>query len=164
MFMKLDGITGEAKSYRYKGWSEILSWNWGMTSNRKSAQGLEGDKTSLNELSIIKPVGIDSSSIRSLFARGEILPSVEFSITPAVGKREVQTKYVYIKMEGVVIKSIVTGGSVDDNFFKEHITLLFEKVRFEYSRSSALSDDTTEIPIAESDFAWDVSTNTEWKQ
>ena len=47
MYMKMDGVLGDSKSYKHKGWADVLSWNWGMTSNRKLANDIDGDKTSL---------------------------------------------------------------------------------------------------------------------
>lgn len=167
MHMKMEGILGEAKMFKYKGWSEVLSWNWGMTSNRKLAQGTNGNggKTSFDELSIIKPIGIDSAGIRLLFAQGATIPTVEFSVTPVVSKKEVPTRYVHIKMEGVVIKSIVTGGSIDDNFFKEHITMLFDRIRFEYSRNAVLgTENKDDLSPLDYDFGWKVPENVEWCQ
>lgn len=164
MNMKIDGVLGDSKNYQHKGWSEVISWNWGMTSNRKAANGKEGDKTTLNELSIIKSIGIDSAIIRSLFAQGKIIPSVDFSIIPSVGKKEVQTRYIDIRIEDVIIKSIVTGGSADDNFFKEHITLLFDRVMFEFNRPSVHNaDDADSMPV-NNGFNWNVSENAEWKK
>ena len=164
MYMKMDGVLGDSKSYKHKGWADVLSWNWGMTSNRKLANDIDGDKTSLNELSIIKSIGVDSANIRLLYAQGKIIPSVELSITPSVGKREVQTKYVYIKMEDVLIKSIVTGGSTEDAFFKEHITLLFDRIRFEYSLDAVSLDDSPSDTDNDFDFEWNVPGNVEWEQ
>ena len=163
MMMKMEGVLGESKSFKHKGWADILSWSWGMTSNRKSAQSVDGDKTSLNELSIIKAIGADSASIRLLFAQGKTIPSVEFSITPVVAKREVQTNYVNIKMEGVLIKSIVTGGGVDDQFFKEHITLLFDRIKFEYDLDASPGKDSEDGKTPNLDFEWNVPDNAEWK-
>ena len=164
IYMKMDGVSGDSKSYQHKGWADVLSWNWGMTSNRRVANEIDGDKTSLNELSIIKYIGVDSASIRLLYAQGKTIPSVELSITPSVGKREVQTKYVYIKMEDVLIKSIVTGGGVDDSFFKEHITLLYNRVRFEYSLDAVSSDATPDNTVKDFDFGWNVPENAVWKK
>ena len=163
MNMRMEGITGESKSYSHKGWTDVLSWNWGMTSNRKLAHRDNGDKTSLNELSIIKAIGADSPEIRLCFAKGKIIPSVEFVIIPVVGKREKQSKYLHIKMEDVVIKSIVTGGSNEDSFFKEHITFLFDKIEFEYSKSGQAGSDGTAGESEEFNFEWDVPENSEWK-
>ena len=162
MVIKMEGVEGDSKSFYHKGWSEVLSWNWGMTSNRKSAQASDADKTSLNELSIIKPVGSDSPGIRLMFAQGKIIPSVEFNILPVVGKREAQSKYLHMMMEGVVIKSIVCGGSSEDNFFKEHITLLFDRVSFEFSRPTPAGANAGHEAEAW-DFGWNVPSNSEWQ-
>jgi type VI secretion system secreted protein Hcp len=163
MMMKMDGVTGDSKSFKHKGWADIISWNWGMTSNRKSAQGNGEEKTSMNELSIIKAIGNDSSSIRLLFAESKTISSVEFSISPVVGKREPQKNYVNISMEGVIIKSIVTGGGTDEDFFREHITLLFDRVKFEYNRTTQTNEDGSLVTGPEIDFDWDISGNKIWE-
>jgi len=164
MMMKIDGVSGDSKSFKHKGWADVLSWNWGLTSNRKLAEGADGDKTSLNELSIIKAIGNDSSGIRLLFAQGKRIPNVEFSISPVVAKREAAKSYVDITMENVMIKSIITGGGIEDDFFKEHITLLYEKIRFEYIRNTRSSEGESSEKTRGPDFEWNVPDNTTWQQ
>jgi hypothetical protein len=165
MFMKMEGVSGGSAHFQYKGWCDVLSWNWGMTSNRKSTQGNGEDKTSLNEISVIKPIGIDSPAIRLLFAQGKSIPSVEFSVTPVMNKREVQTKYISMRMEDVVIKSIISGGGVDDKFFKEHLTLCFDRINFEYSQNAQVSNENGAGSAAvEYNFRWQVSSNSELQQ
>ncbi len=163
MSMKIDGVIGTSISSEHKGWSEIHSWNWGMTSNRKSIEVTDGIKTSLNELSVIKPIGIDSPGIRLLFAKGEKIPNIELSMTPIRGKREPVKKLMHVKLESVVIKSIVSGGGIDDDFFKEHITLLFDKIDFEYSKAGPRNENG-ETPFNDYDFCWDVLENREWSK
>lgn len=163
MSMKIDGIIGTSISSEHKGWSEINSWTWGMTSNRKTIDVTDGIKTTLNELSIVKPIGIDSPGIRLLFAQGEKISDVEFSITPIRGKREPAKKLLHMKLESVLIKSIVSGGAIEDDFFKEHITLLFDKVSFAYSQAGPRSE-TGEIAFTDYDFCWDVLGNKEWER
>lgn len=161
MNMKLEGVTGESTSFKHKGWFEIISWSWGMSSNRKTVHDDAG-KTSLNEISVIKPIGIESIDIRLLFAQGKTIPRIDFNILPVTGKREVQKNYVDIKMEDVVIKSIVTGGSAEDSFFKEHITFIFNRISFECNRPVADEGDVSEIE--DHIFGWNVSDNSEWNK
>jgi type VI protein secretion system component Hcp len=161
MNMKMEGVTGESTSFKHKGWFEVISWNWGMSSNRKSAHD-DGARTSLNEISVIKPIGIESIDIRLLFAQGKTIPRIDFNILPVTGKREVQKNYVDIKMEDVIIKSIVTGGSTEDNFFKEHITFIFNSISFECNRPVADDGDVEEI--VDHIFGWNVSDNAEWQK
>lgn len=161
MSMKIDGITGTSISPEHKGWSEIHSWTWGMTSNRKTIESTDATKTSLNELSVVKPIGIDSPHIRLFFANGKEISNVELSMTPLRGKREPIKKLLHIKLETVLIKSIVSGGGIEDDFFKEHITLLFDKINFEYSKAGPRND-SGEVVFADYDFCWDVLENKEW--
>ena len=163
MNMKIDGITGDSRSFKHKGWFEVLSWNWGMISNRKAAQFAESDKMTLNELSVIKNIGSDSAGIRSLFVRGDIIPGIDFNIMPAVGKREAQTKYIDIRIEDVIIKSIVTGGSNEDKLFKEHITFIFDRVKFSYSLDTVGGAETEDGVAENEDFGWNVSDSVEWR-
>ncbi len=162
MVLKIEGISGESKSYQYRGWSEVLSWNWGMTSNRKAAQATEADKTSLNELSIIKPIGVDSGSIRRLYAEGSVIPTVEFIVAPVVGKREAPMKYVNILMQDVVIKSIITSGNAEEAFFKEHISFLYDRISFECSHDAQGSSEPDKH--SGNGFAWDIAANASWQQ
>ena len=164
MSMRMDGVTGESSSFVHKDWFDVISWNWGMTSNRKSAKISDGDGISLNEISIVKNIGIDSADIRLLYSNGAVIPAVDFSIRPVMAKRQAATKYVDIRLEGVVIKSIVTGGNIEDKLFKEHITLLFDKVSFEYSKVATQSADGKDsTPGKGYKFGWDVVGKTEWK-
>ena len=163
MNMRMDGISSDSSSPGHKAWVEVLSWNWGMTSNRKLAQANGEDKTNLNELSFVKSIGTDSSQIRLLFAQGKVIPNVEFSVMLGVGKRETPVKYVNLKLKNVVIKSIVTGGNTEDNFFKEHITLLFDRINYEYSKTGPSGSNGAAGITEDYDFGWNIPKNAEWK-
>ena len=160
--MKIDGVKGDSKGFQYKGWCDVQSMNWGMTSDRGATTDTPGRQTSLNELSIVKLVGIDSASIRSLFAQGAIIPCVDLSVVPALSKREVQTKYLDIRMEEVLIRSVSVSGDAEDNYFREHVSLLFERIKFEYSLNPMRGADE-DAPVA-IDFSWNVSSNDVWER
>ena len=166
MFMKLEGIPGDTSNYEHKGWCDVLSWNWGMTSNRKSVQGNAGDRTALNEISVVKPLGIDSPVTRLLFAQGKRIPSVEFSVTPIMGKREIQAKYMHFRLEDVAIKSIVCSGCNEDKFFREQLTLYFDRIRFEFSEAPTVSGGGSGLstPGKDYNFHWNVPSNAEITQ
>ncbi len=163
LHMKIDGVMGEASSFKFKGWCEIISWNWGMTSNRKTSKPVDSEKTMMNELTVIKPIGIDSTQIRNLYALGEVISSVNLTIAPVVGKREPQSNYVNIIMEDVIIKSVVTGGTVEDEFFKEHLTFVLDRVTFECNRPFvSKGDEQVDETSPDNDFRWDVLANKKW--
>jgi type VI protein secretion system component Hcp len=80
-----------------------------------------------------------------------------------VGKREAQKNYVNIIMEDVIIKSVVTGGGIDDSFFKEHLTLVFDRITFECNRPLNDGNDKDNETAGEgNDFRWDVIGNSKW--
>jgi type VI protein secretion system component Hcp len=133
--MKIEDVTGDSKGFHFKGWCDVESMQWGMTSNREKVLDAEGATTSFNELSIEKPLGIDSASIRMLFAKGAVIPTVDLKVMPVATKREVQTKYL-------------------------DISLLFDRIKFEYSLDP-FRPTGEELPPA-IEFSWNVSSNDGW--
>jgi len=164
MFLRLEGVAGGSRNYSYKGWSEVLSWQWEMFSNRTAPQISDKDHTSFGEISLVKPIGMDSTAIRTLYARGDIIPSAELSIIPVVSKREAKQKYLAMKMEKILIKSIVTAGSSDEDHFNETVVLLFNNIRFEYNLHTDASPGETSAASVDYEFAWDIAQNREWAQ
>lgn len=156
IFLKMDGLTGESRNFQHKGWADVLSWTWAISSNRNTLEKAASENASFNEISLIKRIGRDSPEMMRLFAAREIVPHAELSIMPVVSKKEVKQKYLNLYMEDVIIKSIVTGGSCEEEYFKERVTLLFDRIRFEYNQHSGL--DTGEPPV-DHVFGWDIPAN-----
>ena len=161
MFLKLDGVAGGSRNYDHKGWSDVVSWGWGMVSNRNSAQVTDADKTSFKEISISKRIGIDSTAIMLLYAQGKTIQYADLDIIPLVAKREVKQKYLSMHMEDVVVKSIITGGNVNDELFNENIILLFSRIRFEFNLPTITNAENAERTAADYSFAWDILQNKE---
>lgn len=160
MIMNIDGVTGESKSFAHKGWFDVESWNWGLTSGRKSSSDMQNDKTNMNEISVIKWIGIDSAGTRSLYAAGTVIPFVDFTIMPVVAKRTAQKRYLELHMEDVVIKSIITSGNNEDKMFKEHLTLIYDRIHFAYSQDELVRGE--EVAPSDDDFRWNISGNKKW--
>lgn len=161
MYLKMDGVTGGSKNFSHKGWSDVISWGWAMVSNRSAADVTDKDKTSFREMSIVKKIGMDSTAIMQLFAQGKVIESAELDVIPVVGKREARQKYLSIRMEDVLVKSIITGGNNSEDSFNENIVLLFGKVRFEYSVNAITGAENTGKEAAEYNFNWDITQNRE---
>ncbi|MEX0950784.1 MAG: type VI secretion system tube protein Hcp [Gammaproteobacteria bacterium] len=159
MFMKMDDVAGDSKNYQHEGWSDVQSWHWEMTSDRQPVPADTEAKTAFNEISLVKLVGMDSMAIRSFYAAGTIIPTVKLNIIPAVGKREAKQKYLFLQMEDVLVKSISTGGNVDDDVFTETITLLFARVHFAYNAHTPITAENPAGTSKEYTFAWDIAAN-----
>ena len=117
----------------------------------------------INEITVINPIGIDSTQILNLYALGEIIPSVNLIIVSIVGKRDPEANYINIIMEDALIKSVVTGGSLDEEFYKEQLTIIFDRITFECNRSVKSKEDVdTNDTTLDNDFRWDVMGNKKW--
>ncbi len=160
MYLKLDGVTGGTRNFTYKGCADVTSWAWELESNRSTSQLSEGDKTAYRQISIVKRIGMDSPDIMSLFVQGKTIPFADLTVVPVVGKREAKQKYLAIHMEDVIVKSIVTGGNVVEEFFNETIMLLFGRVKLEFSVNASPGTDVTG---GEYKFAWNITQNREWQ-
>lgn len=162
LFLRLDGVTGSSKNAYHKGWTDVLSWRWGLDSARTSVAAAGAAAAAFDQVVVVRKTGVDSPALMSLFAQGGRIAAAELAIVPAVTKREAQQKLVHIAFEDVVIKSIVLGGAAEDVFFSETVTLLFERVRFEYSRY-ADSAPGADLGAAENFiFAWDFAKSAPW--
>ncbi len=156
IFLKMDGVTGESRNFLHKGWADVLSWTWALSSNRNALKQAASENASFNEIALIKRIGRDSPEMMKLFAARQVIPHVELSIMPVVSKKEVKHKYLNLYMEDVIIKSIVTSGSCEEEYFKERVTLLFDRIRFEYNQHTALGADESSVDHV---FGWDIAAN-----
>ena len=105
---------------------------------------------------------MDSTDMMLLFAQGKTVKNVELNIIPVVGARDAKQKYLSMLMENVVIKSITTGGSATEDFFKEDIVLLFDKIRFVYNHNTAANTQNPAGTSVDYKFGWDISMNQAW--
>ena len=99
-----------------------------------------------------------------LFAQGATIPTVVLNFLPVLSKKETQTRYIDMKLEDVVIKSIVAGGGTDEDFFKEHLVLVFDRVSFTYTQLTPVNTANPEGGSVPHKFGWSVSSNEEWTQ
>ncbi|MDZ7736603.1 MAG: type VI secretion system tube protein Hcp [Gammaproteobacteria bacterium] len=163
MYLKMDEVTGESRNYSYKGWSDVLSWHWELLSNRGSPQAGDNGETSFGEISITKHIGTDSAAIMLLYAQGKIIQYADLNIIPTVGKREAKQKYLSMRMEDVLVKSIITGGNTSETHFNENIVLSFNRIRFEYNFHAASSPGEDDAGSVDYQFAWDIAQNKQWQ-
>lgn len=158
IFLRIDGVNGGSRNYYHKGWSDVVSWKWNL-----STVGSAGETTlDMDQIQIVKRIGMDSPGIMTLFAEGRVVPKVEISMVPVVGKREAQQKYLGMVMEDVVIAAIATGGAAEETLFSEQLTLRFQRVRFEYNQYSEATPDAASGAAETYGFNWDVAKRTAW--
>jgi len=163
IYLKVDGVTGGSKNFTYKGWSDVTSWGWGLVSNRNSTHATANDLTSFKEISITKQIGSDTPAIMQLYAQGTTVKYVEMNVLPILTKKEGKHKYLSMRMEDVLIKSIVIGGNTEEDFFNEKIILLFGRIKFDYNFYAPPTAEITKGSTVEYSFAWDIENNKQWE-
>jgi type VI secretion system secreted protein Hcp len=153
MFLKLDGVTGEAKDKVHGKEIDLLSWTWGMA-NEGSAHnggGAGTGKVNVQDVSLTK--FIDSSSPKLMLAccKGTHFENALITVRKA-GEKPLE--YVKVKMEKVFITNVNTGGSDNSDRLTENLILNFGKVSVDYIPQKNDGTGGTAIP-----FGWDIAAN-----
>jgi len=161
MFLKIDGVDGGTRNYQHKGWADMLSWNWNLERTPTDLTATSEPGVSMNQITILKSIGKESSALLRLFVDQTPIKLVEISVMPVVGKREAQLKYLSIVMEDVLITAIRTDGEAEESFFRERLILEFSKVKYEiYHHSAGGPNDGAATKVENFTFDWDSATNT----
>ncbi len=153
MFLKVDGIKGEARDAKHKDEIDVLSWSWGMASPPPATGGGGGGagKVSFQDLSIGKRIDAASPPLMLSCASGQHIKSALLSARKAgAGPAE----YLTIKLEDVLVTSVAVGEPGPKGGGTETVTLNFAKVALEYLPQKTAGGSNP--PIS---FKWDVTKN-----
>lgn len=128
-FMKHDNIDGESQVQGRKGFIELLSVSWGLTSSisqRKGSQGSQG--VNVQDISCVKAVDTASAQIVDQLLRGTA-SAVEIQFVTTGPNTKPQTLW-RIKLEGCVVTSYTVAGAGEDRP-TETFSLNFQKFFYE---------------------------------
>jgi type VI secretion system secreted protein Hcp len=130
IFAKLGDIKGESRDAKHKDEIDVLSYSWGITNPAtiKTGGGGGTGKATFQDLVIVHKIDKASPSLLLACATGEHLKDATFTERKA-GKG--QQEFLIIKMNDVIITSVVQGGSTAEPA-SETVSLEFAKVDFEY--------------------------------
>jgi type VI secretion system secreted protein Hcp len=153
MFIKIDTVDGEAQDTKHKKEIDVLSWSWGMT-NSGSAHiggGAGAGKVNVQDLTFTKWVDSATPKLALACCSGQHFQDAVLVVRKA-GEKPVE--YLKIKMDGVFITSLSTGGSGGEDRLTENVTLNFSKVSLDYIPQSDKGSAGTAIPMS-----WDITAN-----
>lgn len=138
MFIKIDGIPGESKDSKHSETIDVLAWSWGM-SNSGSAHvggGAGAGKVNVQDLSFTKYSDKASSVLMLHACNGKHIKEATLIVRKA---GESPLEYITIKLEGVMVTSVSTGGSGGEDRLTENVTLNFAKVNYIYKEQDIKS-------------------------
>jgi len=110
MFLKIDGIEGDARDSKHRGEIEILSFSWGAVHTGSNTGGGGAGKTVPQDFSIMKALDKATPKLFERMCEGSHIPEVNVSVGSASVKGE-QVEFLKIKLSDVLISSYSTGGS-----------------------------------------------------
>jgi len=132
MFLKMQGVTGEASDTDHKGEIEVLSWSWGMQAPTSLATGQAAGKATISEVRIVKRVDQSSPTLMNFLRGNKVIAQAQLTVRKA-GEKPLE--YFKIELENVRVTSLKTES--EDAELVERITLGFVKVKVSYIPQSA---------------------------
>jgi len=132
MFLKIEGVTGEAVDHKHGGEIDVLAWSWGMSQSGSMHVGGGGGagKVAVQDLSFTKYVDRSSPNLLNTCCTGKHYPKATVTVRKAGDK---PVEYLIITMTDVIVTSISTGGSGGEDRLTENVSLNFAKVEVKYT-------------------------------
>jgi type VI secretion system secreted protein Hcp len=134
LFIKFDGVDGEANDKDHKNWCNLLSFSWGL---HKAGAGATGSTrrrgvVTVEDVVVTKEYDKSSPKLAESVCMGKIFPKVEIHDTTTYGdgNRAVFLKY---ELKNVMVSSHnVSAAGGGDAVPHENISLNFEEVKQTY--------------------------------
>lgn len=133
MFLKLDGIEGEARdSLGHEKEIDIHSFEWGVSQVGNFHHGFGGGdgRANIKTLTVTKQVDCSSHALLKSCITGKHIASGTLTVRKAGGDSPVE--YVVIDLDKVFVNSLTTNSTDEAETVIETMALSFEKVTFKY--------------------------------
>lgn len=156
MFLKLDGIKGEAQDKDHEKEIDVLSWSWGGAQPASGHVGGGGGagKVNFHDLSVTKWVDSSSPKLYTSLAKGTHIKEAILTVRKAGGDKPVDT--IKWTMTECLVSSVQMGANGHDERLTETISLNFATVACEYIPQKG--DGTPEPKLT---FSWNIKKNVE---
>lgn len=135
IFLKIDGITGEARDKAHGGEIDVLSWSWGMTLKVNRGGGGPARSPEFDQLTVTKFVDRASAPLMTALMRATAIKSAKLVCRKAGGDKPLE--FLKVDMSDVRIASVKSTGASADIQFTEQIVLDFSKVAISYLEQDA---------------------------
>jgi len=134
LFIKFDGIDGEANDKDHKAWSNLLSFSWGLHKAGAGATGATRRRgvVTVEDVVVTKEYDKSSPKLAESVCMGKVFPKVEIHDTTTYGdgNRAVFLKY---ELKNVMVSSHnVSAAGGGDAVPHESVSLNFEEVKQTY--------------------------------
>ncbi len=131
IFLKLDGIKGEAQDAKHKGEIDVLAWSWGMSQSGTTHMGSGGGggKANFQDISVTKWVDKSSPLLMQYCATGKHISKAQLIVRKAGTK---PLEYIVMDLTDIMVTSVSTGGSGGEDRLTENVSLNFAEFKVKY--------------------------------
>lgn len=128
MFLKVEGVTGEASDADHKGQIDVMSWSWAMDAPVTMTTGAAAGMVSVGELHIVKHVDQSSPTLMRFLRNRKPVSSAQLIVRKA---GTTPLEYFTIDLQNVRINGL--RAESHDSELIEHVRLGFQKMRVSYT-------------------------------
>jgi type VI secretion system Hcp family effector len=133
LYIKFDGIEGEAQDKDHKAWTDLQSLSWGLSKSGEGATGQTRRRgvVTVHDMSCTKEVDKSTPKLAEAVCSGKVFPKVEIHDTATYG--DARATFLKFELKNVAITSqdmSAAGGG--DAVPVESFSLNFEEVKQTY--------------------------------
>ena len=153
MFLKIDGIKGEAQDHKHKDEIDVHAWKWGANNAATTHTGTGGGsgKVHVHNISLSKWVDLATPSLMLACCSGKHFPKAVLTVRKA-GEKPLE--YMVITMTDLLISVWSTGATDGQDRQAEHIDLNFAKFKLDYKTQNPDGS-----PGVANEMGWDIAGN-----
>lgn len=131
MFLKLDGIKGEAQDKTWKDQIDVLAWSWGVSNSGSTHMGggSGAGRANFQDISLTKWIDKASPILWQHSTTGKHIASGQLVCRKAGGT---QMEYIIIDIKDILITSVSIGGSGGEDRLTENVSLNFGWFGYKY--------------------------------
>ena len=136
-FIKIDGIPGESTDDKHKDWIEIVSFDHRIeqpaSSTASSVGGATAERVNHGTFNVVHQLDKATPKLLEACCTGKHIKDVTIELCRAGGDK---VKYMEIKLEQVLISSVVENGSSsgDSGFPSEAVAFSYGKIKWTYTQ------------------------------
>jgi len=128
MFLKVDGVVGEAADADHKGEIDVVSWSWAMDAPVAITTGAPSGMVSVGELNVIKRVDQSSPTLMRFLRSRKPIANAQLVVRKA---GTTPLEYFSIELQSVRVNGLRAESHGEE--LLEHLRLGFSKVKVSYT-------------------------------
>ena len=130
-YIKFDGIEGESTDDRHKGWSDVLSFSWGVRQPGLRMGGATGERVNVNDFSFVMTYSKASPKLFLACCTGRHIKTAVLTCCRDTLDRKAYLNYTF---NDVMITSYETVGNTTYDRPTEEVAITFSKILIEYQQ------------------------------